>query len=89
MEGTNGRRVSFNVVAVTSPKLLVDAGTRQCVLIFNNTSGNIYLGGSGTVGNAGGLVLPTNTAFWDLFSSDAWWVATPSSSGTVSGFSVL
>jgi hypothetical protein len=87
MEATNGRRVPFSVLATTTPKLLYDVGSRQYLLIFNNTSGNIYLGASGT--GANGLIIPPNTAFHDLFSSDAWWVSTPSSSGTVSGFAVI
>lgn len=88
MDGTNGRRIPFSVLATTTPKLLVDAGSRQALLIYNNTAGNILVGATGTVGTLG-TVIPTNTAFWDLFSSDAWWVVTSSSSGTVSGFMVV
>lgn len=83
---TNGRRSEFQQIAVTVPKLLVGKGSRQCVLIYNNTSGNLYLGNSGT---STPLVLPTNTAHWDMFSSDEWWAWTPSSSGTVSGYVVF
>lgn len=88
MEGTNGRRISFSVLATTTPKLLYDNGSRQYLVIYNNTSGNILIGSSGTVAS-GGTIIPTNTAFHDLFSSEAWWVVAQSGSGTVSGFAVI
>lgn len=88
MFGTNGKRSHFSVIATTTPKLLYDSGSRQFLLIYNNTQGNILIGPSGTVANAGTIV-PPDTAFYDNFSSDAWWVVTSAGSGTVSGFAVL
>ena len=85
MEATNGRRVTFQQLATTTPKLLVGAGDRQCVFINNNTSVNINLGVSGT---ANGLILGAGLGHYDMFSSDEWWVTTASSSGTVSGYVV-
>lgn len=88
MQGTDGRRIPFSVLATTTPKLLYGVGSRQYLCIFNNTSANILIGSSGTVASLG-TIIPTNTAFHDLFSSDEWWVVTQSGSGTVSGFSVI
>lgn len=88
MDGTNGRRNPFSVLATTSPKILVGAGGRQCVVIHNGTSGNIYLGTSGTVASLG-MILGSGNIFHDLFSSDEWWVTTASGSGTVDGYSVI
>jgi hypothetical protein len=87
MEATNGKRIPFSVLATTTPKLLYGVGSRQYLCIYNNTSGNIQIGSSGTMSN--GLIVPTNTAFHDLFSSDEWWVIASSGSGTVSGFAVI
>lgn len=87
MEGTNGRRVHFSVLATTTPKLLVDKGSRQCVVFYNSAAVGVYLGYSGT--GANGLSLGANSAFHDLFSSDEWWVTASSSSGTVSGYVVI
>lgn len=88
MESTNGRRVHFSVLATTTPKLLVGAGSRQCVVIHNGSSGNVTIGPSGTLATIG-MVLGTTLTFHDLFSSDEWWVVTPSSSGTVDGYMVI
>lgn len=88
MESVNGRRVHFNLLATTTPKLLIPEGNRQAAVIVNGTAGNIYLGYSGTLTSVG-IVLATNGAFHDLFSSDEWWVATSTSSGTVSGYTVI
>lgn len=88
MEPAEGVRLHFSVVATTTPKLLVDAMSRHCVVICNNTSGNIRVGYSGTVSTLGTLI-PTAQVFHDLFSSDEWWVVTESGTGTVSGYAVI
>lgn len=86
-EPINGHRSHFNLLATTTPKLLISTGSRQALTIVNGTSGDIYLGYSGTLTSVG-IVLATKQAFHDLFSQDEWWVATSSGSGTVSGYSV-
>lgn len=86
MEGTTGRKSMFSVLATTTPKLLIDGGSRQCVVIYTGAS-SVYLGITGT-NPATWMLVPANTVFHDMFSSDAWWCSTPSSSGTVSGYSV-
>lgn len=88
MEPNNGQRIHFNVLATTTPKLLLPAGSRQAATFVNNTGGDIYLGYSGSLTSVG-IVLASKGAFHDLFSADEWWVATSSGSGTVTGFSVI
>lgn len=82
----DGRRMHFNLIATTTPKLIVGAGVRHAVVILGDAS--IRIGHSGTVATQG-LLIPANTGFTDNYSSDDWWVVTPSSSGTVTGFVVL
>jgi hypothetical protein len=88
MEATTGRRSPFQVLATTTPKLVVGAGSRQAVVFVNNTSGDVYLGASGTLTSLG-FILGTGLVFHDLFSSDEWWVQASSSSGTISGYTVI
>lgn len=88
MEPTSGKRIPFQVLATTTPKLVVGAGSRQAVVFVNNTSVNIYLGASGTLTSLG-LVLGAGLVFHDLFTSDEWWTQSASSSGTVSGYTVV
>lgn len=88
MEATTGKRNHFQVLATTTPKLVVGAGSRQCVVIYNNSSGNMYIGLSGSLLTLG-MVLPSNTPYTDMFSSDEWWAVTSSGSGTVSGYTVI
>jgi hypothetical protein len=85
MEGTNGKRIHFSVLATTTPKLLIGGGSRQAVT-FTSTV-DVYLGYSGT--SSSGMLLGAGKTSYDLFSSDEWWATTPSSSGTVSGFIVI
>lgn len=86
MEGTNGRRNHFTVIVTTTPKLVVGAGSRQAVT-FVGGAVDVYLGYSGTLPNTG-VLLGANNTFHDLFSSDEWWAASSSSSGTLTGFVV-
>lgn len=86
MEATNGKRIPFQVLATTTPKLLVQAGSRQAVVFVNNASVNMYLGASGSPVP---LVLGAGLVFHDLFTSDEWWAWSSSSSGTVSGYTVI
>lgn len=88
MEPVNGRRIPFNVLATTTPKLLVGQGSRQCVVFVNGASVGVYLGASGTMASSG-MLLGANGTFHDLFTSDEWWVQSASSSGTVSGYMVV
>ena len=88
MEAINGRRVHFTINVTTTPKLVVGAGSRQAVTFVNNSSTPIYLGYSGTL-TTNGIILNATSAFHDLFSSDEWWAASASSSGTMSGYSVV
>lgn len=84
MNGTNGRRQHFTVLATTIPKLLIGAGSRQAVT-FVGGAVDAYLGYSGSL-SSNGVLLPAGSVFYDLFSSDEWWVATASNSGTVTGY---
>lgn len=79
----DGRRLHFSVIATTTPKLLVDAGGRHAVVI--STDAAIRIGATGSVATLG-FAIPANTGFVDNYSTDAWWVVTPSGSGTVTGF---
>lgn len=88
MEPVNGRRVPFSILATTTPKLLVDAGSRQCVVVYNASGSDVRLGASGSLSSLGVLV-PSNMQFHDLFTNDDWWVLTTSGSGTVSGYVVV
>lgn len=81
----DGHRVHFSVIAITTPKLLVDAGGRHAVVF--STDAAVRIGNTGTVATLG-FVLPADTGFTDNYSTDAWWVVTPSGSGTVTGFIV-
>lgn len=87
MDGTNGRRQHFTVLATTTPKLLVGAGSRQAVT-FVGGAVDVYLGYSGSL-PTNGVLLPAGNVFYDMFSSDEWWVATASSSGTITGYSTI
>lgn len=88
MDAGIGKRIHFQVIATTTPKLLVESGTRQALVIVNAAAGDVYLGASGTLATQA-MVLGTGLQHFDLFSSDEWWVKTASSSGTVSGYLVI
>jgi hypothetical protein len=88
MEGTSGKRVPFSILATTTPKLLLEAGSRQCAVFYTGATA-VYLGVTGTAPSSGWMLVPANTVFHDLFSSDAWWAATAAGSGTLSGYAVI
>lgn len=82
----DGKRMHFNIVATSTPKLLVGAGGRHAVVI--TTDAAIRIGHSGTVATLG-LLIPANQGFTDNYTTDDWWVVAPTSSGTVTGFVVV
>jgi hypothetical protein len=81
----DGRRIHFNLIATSTPKLIVGAGARHAVVIATNA--DIRIGFSGTVASQG-LLIPADNGFTDNYTADDWWVVAPTSSGTVTGFVV-
>lgn len=80
-----GTRIHFNVIATSTPKLLVGAGSRHAIVI--TTDAAVRIGYSGTVSS--GVLIPADQGFTDNYTADEWWVVAPSSSGTVTGFIVV
>lgn len=81
-----GTRIHFNIVATSTPKLLVSAGSRHAIVITTNAA--VRIGYSGTVASSG-LLVPADQGFTDNYTADDWWVVAPTSSGTVTGFVVV
>lgn len=81
----DGRRIEFNIVATTTPKLLAGEGSRHAVVIYSE-SASVRIGFSGS---ARGMLIAAGQGFTDNYSTGEWWAHTTSSSGTVSGFIVL
>lgn len=82
----DGRRIHFNIIATSTPKLLVGAGSRHAIVITTDVA--VRIGYSGTVASAG-LLIPADQGFTDNYTADDYWVIAPSSSGTVTGFVVV
>jgi hypothetical protein len=81
-----GNRTAANVGVGGSPTLLAAANlNRRSLVIQNNGSTNVYLGGSSvSAGGANqGLTLASGAMFTDISSSDAWYAVTGGTTSTV------
>lgn len=83
-----GTRAHFNVLATTTPKLLVGAGGRHAFVLVNETAVTVRIGYSGSLASLG-MGIPASQGFTDNYSRDEYWIKSDSSSGTISGFIVI
>lgn len=84
----SGRRSHFSKIVAQTPVLLVGAGGRHAVVFSNVGGADIRIGPSGSLSSIG-MIIPAGQGFTDNYSVDDWWAVASSSSGTVSGFTVI
>ena len=86
---SEGSRDPFpRISANTTMQLLVtDFSGRVAVIIHNEGPETVYVGATGQSTDLWMGIGPADT-FIDDYSMEDWWVYTPTSSGTVSGYSV-
>lgn len=88
IKSAQGQRVHFSKLVAQVSTLLVGQGNRHAVVFTNTGGADVRIGPSGSLSSLG-MVLPAGQGFTDNYSTDEWWAVAASSSGTVSGFSVI
>ena len=85
----DGKRVEFARQVIDSNQvLIITPQNRWAFVIYNEGPATVLMGHSGTP-ESHWMALEAGNGFTDNYSHDDWYLVTESSSGTVSGFSVV